>query len=218
MRSVPVQALSLARAARPSTAPLLLLVACSSAQPSSYPSTNPCGPGGEPWKNPYPVVAQTTDPDGTVIDWIPINSQSKDGKPLATPPPETAAPGSPPVTGTPFMYQRQGPQGTVPIPHPRVLTCECHTGYTSRPGSPCVKVPDNCSSQGYAASSKDFTVCCPGLQLVRDSRPVNGQCVDYGIDYGICARCGDGVCAKGENSCNCPGDCPSIQGGTLPNR
>jgi hypothetical protein len=208
MRFAPLQALSLARATRPGYLPLLLVVACSSAQPSSYPSTNPCGPGGEPWKNPYPVVAQTTDPDGTVIDWIPINSQSTNGEPLATPPPpSTNAPEST-VTTSPFMYQHQGPPGTVPIPHPRVLTCECHPGYTARPGSPCVKVSDNCSSQGFAASSKDYTVCCPGLQLVRDSRRVNGQCVDVGIDYGICARCGDGVCAKGETDCNCPLDCP----------
>ena len=189
----------------------MLLAACSSAQPSNYPSTNPCGPGGEPWKNRYPVVAQTTDPDGTVIDWIPINSQSKNGEPLATPPPETSAPGSPPVTASPFMYQHQGPPGTVPIPHPRMLTCECQPGYTSRPGSPCVKVSDNCSSQGFAASSKNYTVCCPGLQLVKDSRRVNGQCVDFGIDYGICARCGDGVCAKGETSCNCAVDCPTAK-------
>jgi hypothetical protein len=185
----------------------LWLLACAS---------NPCGPGGEPWKNPYPVVAQTVDPDGTVVDWIPIESQLRPGETMPSPPPYSYPPtpvgGSPapPAASAPFLYEssRNGPEGTVPYPHPKGLNCECREGYISRPNSPCVKLSENCSSEGFEASGKTFTACCPGLQSVTDLRLTDGQCVDFGVDYVICVRCGDGVCGKGVSVCNCPTDCP----------
>lgn len=61
--------------------------------------------------------------------------------------------------------------------------------------------------------------CCDGLVAIKNSRLHNGRCVSPGPainmsqnvqpkrgDY-ICTNCGNGVCGKGENSCNCPADC-----------
>ena len=180
----------------------LALIAGSSCRP------NPCGPGGEPWKDPYPVVAQTTDPDGTVVDWIRPESQVRPGETMATAPlssPEPFCP--PPPNYGPAVQRPLGPPGTVPIAHPRALTCQCTEGYFARPGSPCLKLTEHCATQGDEAAAKNSTYCCPGLELIRDLREVNGQCVEAGIDHGICARCGDGICSKGENACNCLFDC-----------
>ena len=181
----------------------LSLLAGSSCRP------NPCGPGGKPWEDPYPVVAQTTDPDGTVVDWIRPESQLRPGEKLATPPPPPP-PGffGPNANLGPIVAEKPlGPPGTVPIPHPRALTCQCTEGYFARPGSPCLKLIEHCATQGDEASAKNSTYCCPGLELIKDSSEVNGQCVESGIDHGICARCGDGICSKGENACNCLFDC-----------
>jgi len=174
---------------------------CAAGEPTSrHPSSNPCGPHGKPWENPARVIAQSVEPDGTIIDWIPA--------------PATAPPNVPadPIGNETSMAQTRGPTyggppGTVPIPHPRVLSCTCDPGYISRPGQPCVELGQICEPEGAAASSKYFTQCCAGLTQVLDVRPVNGQCVQFGPDYGICTRCGNGTCGAGENSCNCPADC-----------
>jgi hypothetical protein len=58
--------------------------------------------------------------------------------------------------------------------------------------------------------------CCPGLTAVSQEEFVGA--VDGGsacirrkpVSLLICLPCGDGVCAAGENRCNCPADCGSI--------
>ena len=191
------------------------LTACSAAQTKGVQSSdnepnNPCGPGGTPWKNPYPVVAQTVYPDGWIIDWIPINSQLRDGETMPSPPPPPPALPAGAAVSNPAetLHQQPGPPGTVPMPHPRVLTCECKPGYTTQPGLPCVPLGEQCSHEGGTASAKNYTQCCPGLEMIRDSRLKDGTCFDFGLDYGICARCGDGQCGLGETICNCSRDCP----------
>jgi len=176
----------------------LSLLAGTSCKPSNYPSGNPCGPYGEPWKNHEPVIAQTVESDGTVIDWVP--------GPIIFPGPPGVDAG-PPVVVSYTQYEHQGPPGTQPVPHPKQLMCICQSDYVAYPGQPCTKLSQNCSTEGQAATAKTQTYCCPELQMIRDLRNVNGQCVDFGIDYGICARCGDGICGKGENACNCLFDC-----------
>lgn len=48
--------------------------------------------------------------------------------------------------------------------------------------------------------------CCTGLQQIDDSAPSgNNECV--ATEGFICSNCGDGICGRVENRCNCPADC-----------
>lgn len=50
--------------------------------------------------------------------------------------------------------------------------------------------------------------CCDNLVKVSCGKPdQNGECSAPCAGASICANCGDGVCGKGENKCNCPQDC-----------
>ena len=178
-----------------------LLVGCVLARSSKHPSDNPCGPHGEPWKNTYPVIAQTVESDGTVVDWIP-------GPPFEMP----VLPGTDAgiTQERPWPeYEHQGPHGTQPYPHPKELMCTCDDGYVGYQGQPCTKRVRNCSVEGEGATAKTQTYCCPDLTLISQSKMIDGQCVDIAPDLGICTQCGNGVCGKGESHCNCPADCPN---------
>jgi len=87
----------------------------------------------------------------------------------------------------------------------------------------CIQVrPEKCLGEGEGighaispegleevAKQKDV-LCCEGLTKVSDSiRPDSAGKCEQVIGYAgsVCTYCGDGVCGKGENACNCPLDC-----------
>lgn len=51
--------------------------------------------------------------------------------------------------------------------------------------------------------------CCAGLTKVPDSSLLSdGTCsLPFRGEATVCTYCGNGVCSKGENTCNCPSDC-----------
>jgi hypothetical protein len=53
--------------------------------------------------------------------------------------------------------------------------------------------------------------CCSGLNKIGPDSPdsFSGECVRPIGAQGpyVCAKCGDGICGKGENRCNCSQDC-----------
>lgn len=55
--------------------------------------------------------------------------------------------------------------------------------------------------------------CFPGLKAVPDAHGTGGKNCAYPMcSCYVCVRCGNGICGKGENACNCPEDCPVGQG------
>ncbi|WP_437800534.1 hypothetical protein [Sorangium sp. So ce693] len=205
---------------------LLLATACAAREPDPADrprpgADNPCAPGGTPRPPRKHVVATTVTPDGQIVDWIPIESQTPDGK-IATPPagptapegasppppasPDGAAPARSPDAATVQLGPR-GPAGTVPVLRPRRPQCDCLPGYVQQADGSCAALASHCSGEGGMASSKSFTTCCPGLTPIESMERVDGACVTTAPDAHLCARCGDGACGAGENDCNCPGDC-----------
>jgi|GEM_PF-2301120 len=49
--------------------------------------------------------------------------------------------------------------------------------------------------------------CCEGLKVIPRIELVGGLCREIVGVYGICSDCGNGVCEKWENICNCEEDC-----------
>ena len=70
----------------------------------------------------------------------------------------------------------------------------------------CGNAPGNCQKEGVRGTDIQ---CCPGLfAIFANVAPVgNGECLWGPGNDRICAKCGDGVCRIGENSCSCPKDC-----------
>ncbi|WP_437958255.1 hypothetical protein WME76_00445 [Sorangium sp. So ce119] len=211
---------------------LLLSMGCAASEPAPVGppgpgADDPCAPGGTLRPSRRNIVATTVTPDGQVIDWIPIASQTPDGKvasppPPPTPPPPAAGPGgaAPPRSPTETSVQLgpRGPAGTVPVLRPRRPQCDCLPGYVQQADGSCAELASRCSGEGAMASGKSFTVCCPGLARIPAMDRVDGQCVVTAPDAHLCAKCGDGACGAGENDCNCPSDChatsPGPGGGT----
>jgi hypothetical protein len=80
------------------------------------------------------------------------------------------------------------------------------------PGMSCIPAEllehPTCRSAGQDIEGKSLgSRCCLGLKAIAGSRLEQGQCQLAPPSVLVCARCGDGVCGKGENSCNCPADC-----------
>ncbi len=78
---------------------------------------------------------------------------------------------------------------------------------TSQPSASCVK-----EGEEISPATKDIKCCGQGVILKQFSYLGDeGKCVDaYSPTVGptgICIACGNGVCGKGENQCNCPEDC-----------
>ncbi|MDD5739036.1 MAG: hypothetical protein PHY72_03925 [Candidatus Pacebacteria bacterium] len=82
----------------------------------------------------------------------------------------------------------------------------------NQPSTNCVK-EDEVIKEDYIGKygSIPSGVCCSGLTPIKDSassKPlVEGGCSGVGSDSYACTACGNGVCGKGENQCNCPADC-----------
>jgi len=55
--------------------------------------------------------------------------------------------------------------------------------------------------------------CCEGLVVISTSYPLeNGKCSLVPTNgAGLCANCGNGICEKWENKCNCPEDCKGLE-------
>jgi hypothetical protein len=55
--------------------------------------------------------------------------------------------------------------------------------------------------------------CCAGLEPINPQDVGEyGECNPPSVGASVCAICGNGVCGPGENRCNCPQDCPCIEG------
>ncbi len=85
--------------------------------------------------------------------------------------------------------------------------------------------PVACAGEGQTDNiiSNSFTGCCSGLTKITNSFSSGNTCTASTISSYICTYCGDGVCGKGENACNCPSDCkktenlpPVVDGITAP--
>ncbi|MFZ2455246.1 MAG: hypothetical protein WAX07_02045 [Candidatus Altiarchaeia archaeon] len=73
----------------------------------------------------------------------------------------------------------------------------------------------NCAKEGETAGhfNNDLPQCCSGLsKIVDEPRPDGrGGCSLTPAGFMICVNCGDGICGKGENRCNCPQDCSNTE-------
>lgn len=74
-----------------------------------------------------------------------------------------------------------------------------------------------CMTEGVQITKVSDPPCCPGLTPIPAAwAPGDGTCVPPRCaECMYCVKgCGDGKCTAGENSCNCPQDCPfSFPGG-----
>ena len=66
---------------------------------------------------------------------------------------------------------------------------------------------DKCIGEGESGSGIFNDFCCSGLKRVSSSIGDGINCAAITDGSFICANCGNGICGKGENACNCPGDC-----------
>lgn len=74
----------------------------------------------------------------------------------------------------------------------------------------CPKDCSACTQAGDSYVVLPGSGCCAGLTAVNPglSPLPDGSCLTAQIDgVSLCINCGDGVCGKGENKCNCPKDC-----------
>ncbi|MCX6789295.1 MAG: hypothetical protein NTZ42_01635 [Candidatus Gribaldobacteria bacterium] len=73
----------------------------------------------------------------------------------------------------------------------------------------------NCGKEGVIFYNPDDTrnICCAGLQAVYTQNTYYADGQENTCALGatprnvVCTACGNGVCGKGENQCNCPADC-----------
>lgn len=74
-------------------------------------------------------------------------------------------------------------------------------------------VPYTCVPEGEAyIDYPGAPACCSDLDLIGLDRIRGSRCIKpgggEGNDSGYCTVCGNGVCGRNENLCNCPQDCP----------
>ena len=103
----------------------------------------------------------------------------------------------------------KGPEGPCEDAH-GTRTCCGRPGEIQ--GSNCVprdlaeKQSTGCVAEGNQRSGKTFDPpCCEGL--VQVALTVDKQECASAPDANVCAKCGDGTCGLGEDTCNCPADC-----------
>ncbi|MBS3107469.1 hypothetical protein J4468_01005 [Candidatus Woesearchaeota archaeon] len=68
-----------------------------------------------------------------------------------------------------------------------------------------------CIEEGKIGAVIPGNECCEGLDSLNPTTPEQNCQVLLGAF--VCAKCGDGFCKTGENSCNCPNDCKALDGG-----
>jgi len=81
---------------------------------------------------------------------------------------------------------------------------------TPPPPAPRLPLEPACAEAGEVLSTEGRR-CCDGLTAAPfylGSVIRLDQCQLEGKGRATCIRCGDGRCGKGENTCNCPVDCP----------
>jgi len=89
---------------------------------------------------------------------------------------------------------------------PEEITCP--DDYVLNKEGECVK---ECLEEGeYTMEVKD---CCPKLKAM-SVQVGDGRTCSLTAGYVCTAFCGDGVCERQENTCNCPEDCPCPEGET----
>jgi hypothetical protein len=87
----------------------------------------------------------------------------------------------------------------------------CCSGAPAGTCFPYGGVEGDCVSAGGMFDGKEIcALCCAGLTRVHlVGSGDGGACVlDGPPSLFVCVACGDGTCGAGENTCNCPGDCP----------
>ncbi|MEE2756805.1 MAG: hypothetical protein VYA30_09080, partial [Myxococcota bacterium] len=74
----------------------------------------------------------------------------------------------------------------------------------------CMEMANECIAEGQPIMNFDQQ-CCPGLFPVECALlGADNMCFPCAELTQYCINCGDGVCAEGENLCNCPLDCEDI--------
>jgi len=71
--------------------------------------------------------------------------------------------------------------------------------------------PKKCIGEGETGSIFGYDICCPGLTKIANSWSTDNECIAPTDGSFICSYCGNGVCGKGENVCNCPQDCKIVK-------
>ncbi len=110
--------------------------------------------------------------------------------------------------------QQDAPPADLPVPdqpQPDTVQADLPGADTaSKPDGVKVDGPTACVQEG--APFTDFNPqgkCCgtlvPLLAKVPNGQP--GGCSTPKCPCYVCTQCGDGLCGKGENGCNCPQDC-----------
>jgi len=77
--------------------------------------------------------------------------------------------------------------------------------------------PEDCPASSCIAEGKNTTYaprgakCCEGLtEADLYTYAFNGKCDLLNTTGGTCIQCGNGICGPGENKCNCPEDCNTL--------
>ena len=100
----------------------------------------------------------------------------------------------------------------IALPGGDFICTKCGDGICGKGEDNCVCPEDckkTCIAEGEKGNAFNDEKCCSGLTPLSPTYPTSeGGCTPIVPDGSfICAKCGDGVCGKGENVCNCPVDC-----------
>jgi hypothetical protein len=80
--------------------------------------------------------------------------------------------------------------------------CLCGNGTCTPPENPC-----NCGVDCGPIAPSEAGLCSDAIDNDCDGQI---DCADVDCGGDPACVCGDGICSLGENSCNCPADCPGI--------
>jgi hypothetical protein len=143
------------------------------------------------------------------------DSGGQDARPGDSAPRDTLAEARTPDTRPPDEGPADGRRPDLPRPDlPRPDTLQPDTLQPDlRPGVDITPAGDGaggCYPEGAGfTSTTPAGKCCGKLVPVTDSKPSGtpGGCLVPKCPCYVCTNCGDGLCGKGENGCNCAKDC-----------